>query len=313
MLTLLAAAVLACQGPTAPRVVEQGGTLTIPLTGDPNFGAPLDPNARIAFGGRDFSDPQRGELVFTLVDSSGSPVGELVTRLTTAVQTHHAAPLSTRAGLSILGGVLAAFPGTEYVSIVDVPDDAPLGSWMLSITRRVGSGTSAATYPFGQYRYPITIVSRTTPTPMPTPFQSLLCTGSSCTNWSFDLATMADIVPRPEIRISLAPAVWSADVSVRFPDASMIVRDAVEVPSSLPNHAALVWHTLSAGQVAPGVREVVVSAAGQRRELGTLSVVFELKPGAAPITLEDLQVEVPKAADADGSPVATPTVTVALY
>jgi hypothetical protein len=114
----LAALLGACMGQPVGLSAQRGSTIAIPLQGDGTFVA----TAPLGYGGSEYADVQRGELVFQLDGPGGF---ELTTRL--AMETDISRRLFT----------IHALTARQIFVMVDIPTDAPLGTHSLYLVNRL--------------------------------------------------------------------------------------------------------------------------------------------------------------------------------
>src|SRR5262245_59843903 len=108
---------LGCQTRPIPLSAQRGSTVVIPLS----WGTGL-----FGYGGTEYTDYQRGQMVFRLDSLTGF---ELTTRFSTI------AVASPRASF----GATATSAGGQVVSLVDIPVGAPLGTHALYVVRKLGT------------------------------------------------------------------------------------------------------------------------------------------------------------------------------
>lgn len=279
---------IGCQGRIAPLAAQQGSTVVIPLNAEgevPEFG----------YGGTVAEDYQRGTLIYRL----GGPTGpELVTRasgqaLLPPNAKHQSIPF---------------FPRRQIVSVVDIPDDAPLGTHTIDVVRRRLEGGTPVDYPGPSYAGELTILpeeitftvngSPQTVTGAPTPFENYVCLLGSC-GWSDATQGIRNALPLPELRIRLSAAVSALELEVQYPTDVIEVFDLYEPPGEPLVHPARVWYSESpAGSLQIGAVADVLP-------LQTIALAFSLVDGEAEILdAEDVTVTVVGAWDEDGDPLS---------
>jgi hypothetical protein len=291
-LALLALVMVACEGKIVPQVVARGSTIMIPIQGSHTEGVNPVP---IGYGGESVTDHQRGTLVFKLVgsDCGGSPC-RLVTRGTSTVLPSP----NTRLMRGETSNPLYFPGGYQHVSIVDVPFDAPVGTWSLAVSRertRPDGGTDVLAAP--AHHGTIEILEE--PLGEPTPFEAFIGGG-----WSSVSGSIGDVVPQPELRLTFNKLVFAIELTIEYPAQTIDVLDVVEppVPRQLfnANHRAVVlWSDEGEGTLS-------VRAAGQGGGFKQLSVVFDLDDGENAILDPGLDIQVTnlQAFKADGTPLS---------
>lgn len=275
-LLLVLACALGCQTRPIPLSAQRGSTVVIPL----GWGLGL-----YGYGGSEYSDPQRGTMVFRLDGASGF---ELLTRFSTiaapAPQAFYATNTPNANG--------------QVVSVVDIPVGAPLGTHSLYVARNLNGTDFSFTYG-GQLKIlPQTVTAGSESiTGQSTPreaFSFWLGTGGS---WSpIAVADLKRAIPRPEIQIALSTAVWATELTLTYPGNVITVADA----AAPIGQRATVWkQSLGTGKVAIG-------AAGNGGPVSAVSVPFDVNNGTVAIlSLAQVAVTVDKATDANGAPVST--------
>lgn len=291
---LLGLSLAACQGRPVPLAVQAGSSIVIPLENGALF------QGSVGYGGTEVEDFQRGTLIYQLDGPGGF---ELVTRGTSAVMPPPSSTLA-KDGLTFV-------PPLQLVSLVDIPDDAPLGTHSLHvIVRRMEDGVPVESAG-PAYAGAITILPKelevdlgggpVTVTGEPTPFERRLCAFGNCT-WLESASFVSDIVPRPELQLQLSQSVWSFEIELEYPPDVIDVVDAFQslwiwVPA---NERGLVWFDDDGNGT--------VRISGAATGTGTfdlISLVFELDDGAnAILDPEDTTATVLRATDADGNPLA---------
>lgn len=299
LLSLLGLA--ACQGPVLPLSAQQGSTVAIALRAE----GPADP-PMFGYGGLAMSDPQRGSLQFSLATPSGP--FPLVTRGTSKVLPHVAADAAR-------GSV---FITTQVFSLVDIPANAPVGTYDVDVKRVYTDPATGQTL-----EQPISYNG--TLTVLPSPLVVSLPSGGTQTvtgaptttaYWGCELdgsncffrdasASVFHVIPKPEIRIQLSNFVWAAKVSVSYPAAVVNVVDSFEPALNRVNHRALVWL-----QDNPTSGTVTVDAVGSQASFSALSVIFDLDNPSQILNPAGLQVTVLGAWDQSGAPISSVTGTV---
>lgn len=281
---LLLPLLAACQGRPLPLSAQAGSTIAIPLADSHTEG--------VAFGGEAYADHQRGRLVYQL----GGPGGfELVTRGSTVVYPPPEASIALQGELGI----------AQFVSLVDIPWDAPLGTHSLHVIRRWTDPATEQVHeePGPDYAGEITILPPVVDADsqsvigLPTPLEGYLCL-SGCT-WADVTAQVANVVPRPTVEVSFDPAPHAIELSVTYPDGVVDVADAFETVTTRLNHRAEVW------KVGEGPGAVSVSAVAGSAAIAGVSVVFTLEDGAVEILdPSDVDFSVEAAWDTEGTPIS---------
>ncbi|MCI0636440.1 MAG: hypothetical protein L0206_21360 [Actinobacteria bacterium] len=292
-LALAACSVPACQGRIAPLSAQQGSTILIPLMGDP---AP----EVVGYGGTLQEDYQRGTLVYQLDGPGGE---ELVTRASSAVLPSPSAAITRD----------QPRPKSQIVSLVDIPEKAPLGTHTLHVVRRRIEGGEPVDYPGPAYNGPLTILPQSliidvdgTPVEVfgeTTPFERWDGTG-----WVDATDDVPFAIPRPELRITLANNVRAVELRVDYDPSVVDVVDAFEPPVLFTSRLATVWYQ---DDEAGTVR---VSAVAPSTAFFRVSLVYTLVDGASAILdPADVDVTIEGAWDQNGSPITTSVVSKTIY
>lgn len=290
LVTLAALVSLGCMGRVLPQSAQAGATVAIPL-GAPNAISP------VGFGGTDLADPQRGELVYSLDTPSGSV--ELTTRASAAIGTH--------AGSAVARGNFLLY---QVISLVDVPSDAPLGTFPVDVVwRHPDPGTGETLETPLDYEGELSVLPPSievtgpsgteTIAGAPTPFEAWTCPlGGDCSWTEIDPSTLRSVVPDPAVRLNLDTAVWAVQLDVSYPPGVVDVLDVYETPLQRVNRRATTWFEDD------GSGAVALSAAATGGSFETLSVAFALDdPDAAILDPAEVSVSVVRAWDEDGNEV----------
>lgn len=285
-LVTVALALAGCQGRPVGMTAQQGSSVVIPLSDATN------PDAA-AYGGTTAPDYQRGTLIFRLDGPTGM---ELVTRAATVV-TPASSSKASKDGLNFV-------VPRQIMVLVDVPTNAPLGAHSLHVVRRRVEGGVPVEYPGPGYAGQLTVlpnqidVGGTLVTGQSTPFHYY---GGGW--WPIGNASIANVLPRPELQLAIYPEVHSIELQVDYPAGVIDVQDSFQtIHNTVPiNERGVVWHDDD------GVGRVVISGAATTpgRAIDQLSLVFTLDNGATAILdPEDVTLTVLEATDADGAPVS---------
>lgn len=299
---LLALGLTACRTFPIPLSAQAGSTIAIPVA---NGG-----QAGLAYGGKDFTDYQRGELVYQLDGAGGF---ELETRYTIAAAAHKASLLAAVPQLSTLS--LPWTPPVQVISVVDIPDDAPEGTHTFHIVRRQ-AGQPDVDMP--DYTGTIQILPHSIPvnggaeTAVGTPTPNRI---TNCTSSCGFVNLYKRVIPRPQVRISMDNAVAAFEMVVTYPSSIIDVVDAVreENTDAAPNRDPMIWiDDDDAGTVTiKGVTHP--DGSGWGVVSGYLDLVFELVDGATQIldlTQNPVQVSSLTAYDANGALIPDATANV---
>lgn len=274
----------ACHGRPLPLSAQAGSTIAIPLANSRTEG--------LAFGGDDYTDHQRGRLVYQLDGPGGF---ELDTRGSTVLY----GPPEANIALQGESGI------AQFVSLVDIPSNAPLGTHTLYVVRRwIDPATGQVNEEPGPgYEGEITILPPVVDangepvTGAPTLFESYVCV-FNCV-WDDVTPQVANVVPRPTVQVDFDPAPHAIELSVTYPAGVVDVADAFETVTTRLNHRAEVWRL----EDGPGV--VSVSAVADSAAIPGVSVVFTLDDGSVAVLRPgDVDFSVESAWDAEGTPIS---------
>lgn len=302
-IAVLLLALAGCQGQPVPLTAQAGSSVLIPL----NFDAGTVND--VGFGGSDFTDYQRGKLVYRLDGPSGFALTTRATSLALAYP-------GTTAGK---GG---SAPTTQIVSLVDIPASADpnyLGTHTLyvqhvytdpatgTVKTAAGPGYSGEiTILPAQISVPLPGGGTQTVVGQPTPIASCV-PGGNCAPGSFQdqTANLPLLIPKPELRVTLSTSVWAADLSVTYPPSVISVLDGFETPFGRVTHLATVWMQDDASAGHLEVHAVASTAA-----FSLLSISFDLNDGASQILdPSTVGVSVVKAWDQNGALIPNVTVS----
>jgi len=292
-----------CMGAPVPLSAQAGSTITIPL-GSPNV------LPGVGYGGTEAPDPQRGSFVYRLETPSG-PFA-LVTRASGLATPHSQAPLARGRPL-----FLQVDP-SQVVSIVDIPADAPLGTYDVSVTREFvdpvtfETQSEAIDYPFQLSILPNTVEvlrddgSTEVLAAEFNEFESF--NGSGFNNLS-DLGFVPFAIPDPAFRVSFDRTdIWAAELHVSYPANVINVTDVFETTTERVEGRAIAWRQDD------GTGTLILSATSVSTALTGLSVVFVLDdPSSAILNPADLTVTVMKAWNKDGSQIGATASMVGIF
>lgn len=255
-----AAMLLGCSMNPLPLSAQAGSTVLIPVEFQ---------QATLGFGGADFADPQRGELVYSL--GSGDPPGpgglELVTRFT-ILGAHD--PRSANAADAVTSGRVLA------LSVVDIPATAPPGRHRLYVVRRDAAGD----HPLNDALPRPSLGIRILPPSIEAGGETIVGAPSPLEAWSWLTRSwwpgeraLAQLIPDPTLEIALTHPVSAQPVAlhaltlvVTYPESVIDVTRAIP-PPGLRN--ASFWIE----PLAPGVVRVQAAAGDPFDRLG---IVFRL-------------------------------------
>ena len=245
-------AALACQGNIAPMVARAGTTIIIPLSGSitdafASSGIPF------AYGGQNYTDHQRGGLVFYLVDYLGEH--RLVTRACSSVVAH---PSTGNAR-----GETYTYPaGVQFIAVVDIPAGIPSSVYDIEVYHQFPGVEPPQPVVGAYYAGQLEVIYDDTEN-----FTPLQAYAGGWFNVSGQVYTA---IPDPEVRFRLNPKPWAVELSVTYPP------DVINVVDALPslvgrgmNHGGVVWYADNNGEVA-------ISAAAEIKAIDSLSLVFKL-------------------------------------
>jgi hypothetical protein len=304
-LLVLAWVTLACTGYNLPQTAQRGSTIAIPFAGF-SWGAYWPPLAglEVGFGGTQHTDYQRGTMIFKLDEPTGF---ELIPRVTTALLSHPAAGNSR-------GTHPEGNSGVQFVSIVDIPTDAPLGRHNIYLVRRAAPGQPGSDIDIGLLDSTISILP-----------EDIEVNGGAETIWGTSTpfggfwnhifidrtAEIHHFIPDPQLRITLGPwSPWAVELQIQYPADVINIVDALEFSGreSVNNETAVVWLD---DNVQGSQGTVTVAAAAKSRPFDSLSLVFTLDDGASQ-TLDLATLPTPSvlaAYDANGVPLPGVTVS----
>ena len=297
---LLGVASLACQGRVLPLSAQAGSTILVPVGGDLQFVGDV-----VGYGGTIQEDYQRGTLIYRLDGPSGM---ELVTRATSAVIAYPGADLTR----------FPTLPQRQIVSIVAIPANAPNGTHALHVTRRRLENGVPVEYPTSGYPGEIRILPDQLTVPLAgggtetisgaeTPFEYIVC-DPTCRGVDIT-ATVAQAIPRPEVRITFNQGVQAIELTVTYPPGVIDVVDVFEPPSSRSNGLAMVWRSDN-----PTTGVLKVGAVRGTAAFTSLSIAFALDNGAAQILdPAAVSVAIDKAFDLNGNLVSRSVTSKAIY
>lgn len=298
-LLLFAAGMSACTTNPIPLSAQAGSTFVVPLMG-------AGGSTVIGFGGSEYTDYQRGEMVYWLDDTDPELGGiggfPLDTRLSLPASAHPASKIA-------LQGVLFASP-PQILSIVDIPADAPEGTHSLHIVRELPNGDKfpGPIYPLGIKILPNSI---DTTDQSETIVGAITPSGNTQGNTDFSQA-----IPRPRILILISggnDAVSAFEFDLTYPSNLIDVVDAFQAASfgNPANKAALVWIDDD------GAGLVHVSGVAHPDFAGAaffprhIDVVFVLDEGnTVPLDVANVSVSPPTAYDLDGILIPGATATI---
>lgn len=299
VLFLLGFGALACQVQPVPMSAQAGSTVMLPIS-------VLGGGGPIGHGGTDYSDPQRGELVFALGDTIENGGTELRTRFTAAVSAGPRSPIEYSQYVAFVdlvnpqGAVLPEGPQTIHISHRlngQVTSFSPAQSWTVAIL-------------------PATVTAGGQPvTGAATPLQAWdFIYGGGWTDIPLQGAegeiAFEDAIPKPAIRLGVRRPngqpyeTSSLVVDVSFPD------DRIDVVGATTLAGRTAWYE-DRGLVG-NTRTLRVSGAATGEPLALMDLVFELK-GTTPLLDTDIIATVVKAVDPSFVPIADDTAFVSLH
>jgi hypothetical protein len=299
-IALLFVLFVACQGRPSTLAIQAGGSVMIPVQSTLNL--------TVGFGGKLYDDYQRGGLIYQLDGPGGF---ELDTRVSFLAM--------PGVNTSVSNLTFPLSPPEQVVSLVDIPDNAPLGTHSLHVlSRRIEGGVEVDSPAPVAYAGTITIlppsIQVTGPSGLetvvgtPTPFESYACILGNC-GWSNLDEFIADVVPKPAIVINLNADVYAADVRLNYPTATINVLDAYEPIRShnAVNKRAVVWL-----QDTPGQATVRAAAQSSTTPFRFLAISFDLDDGLNQILqTSNLSLTVLEATNANGQTITVnPTLAI---
>jgi hypothetical protein len=268
---LLLVAAVGCNDPM-PLVAVPGSSVVVPVWVD---------TGSIGFGGTDApeDDPQRGSLYFRLVDENEQVVANVQARLTGVARP------ASRASYEGVGQIVSLFdvpatvaPGTYELKVVNVR-----GSQELSINSFELEIAELAQSP-----------SRSPQATIPPFVEALLPQG----------------FPKPAVVLNVGCSscqVGSLDLEVTYPE------DKIDLVDAVPGDAlqkAIVWLEDDGEGTAQIGALTLKDWFGKSPITHAILLVFELEEGEDPLTTSMIGVTVKSAADPDGTPIPTSSVTV---
>lgn len=297
LLLVVFAGSLGCMGKVLSQSVQAGSTVAIPLAGQgPSLfnGATMQAGP-VGFGGDAVDDPQRGILLYQLDTEDGFE--SLTTRGTTVVTGH--------AGSGVGRG--SAFFVNQIVSIVDIPSDAPRGTYPIRVLRiytdpSTGNLASSEIDYEGELTVLPEEISVTTPsgtelvTSSTTPLENWFCGNNGCSFLDVPPGQTQAAIPDPAVRLMLDSAVWGIKLEVAYPNGVIDVLDAYETPHGKVNERAMTWVSDDDSGM------LTLSAAATDSSFDNLSVAFALDDAqSAILDPADVSVSVVRAWDKDGN------------
>lgn len=292
-LALVLPGLMACQGQLAPLSAQRGSTIVIPLEGVQLLTS--QERERVGYGGREVSDPQRGELRYRLDGPGGF---ELVTLGSSRVQSH--------AG------------NAQLVSLVEIPPDAPLGSHEIYVAhRRFDPATGdVVEQPGPDYNGALQILPEAITVDLPgggteliegqpTPLE-FYSPGEE--KWVALGGIVQNAAPDVEVRVKLQSLatdpipIHAARVLVTVEESVAELTDARDA-TPFTHHPATVW--MSDEGASGGLRSHLVSAVSGGRDIRQIALPFQLvDSGAALLDPADVVVSVEKAWDEEGTEIS---------
>lgn len=270
-----AATWVGCVGYPVPLSAQAGSTIAIPIAAGGGGSAVAPP---IGYGGKAYTDYERGKMVYQLDGAGGF---ELDTRVTVAVTPHSS---SAMAGSGSGNG-----SPPEIISIVDIPADAPEGTHSLYVIRRMPDGTE---FPGPSYDPEIEILPHSIDL---TDGETIVgaVTPSALANCSMNCGFsqfIDDVVPRPRIRLNLngnGSTIGAFELDLSYPASVIDIVDAYEetnVNVTPINKTSTVWLQDDGAGLAhvSGVAHPDYTGSGVQR---IVEVVFTLDNGNAPLDL----------------------------
>lgn len=270
LLLVLLVGGLACQGQVTPLSAQAGSTILIPIGG--TYSSNTSPDT-MGFGGDEYTDYQRGELVYML----GGPGGvELDTRATVALPSHPNSVDST-------SGIFGSLSSVQYASVVDIPTTAPTGEHTLHVVRRVIRNGQTMDQTGPTYNGTITIlpnqITQGVPVPVVGERTDIARWDPFKSSWLDESGKVPQLVPRPEIRIGLDREVWALELALSYPPPVIDVQGSAQpLDDALLNQRAITWLRDDESSAT-----VFISAAAQKTPLRQLSLVFTLDDGSAQV------------------------------
>jgi len=208
--TLLGAA---CANHPVPMAAHPGSTVAIPVGSEEVVGS------LAAYGTAGVADPQRGQLVFRLLDETTHvPTGDVLT--VRAVTRAYPDPASEAGIENEAGdGFIVSVGIGQVLAVVDVPTDVDPGNYDLEITRERPAGIELPPEETPAYRLPFTVLPGIE---QPTPLEAFF----SFTGTSFigplvpvDLSTL---YPHPKVIFTLPdPPPAAAHLVIGYPGAKI--------------------------------------------------------------------------------------------
>lgn len=298
-LVLVAAGLTACMTQPIPLSAQIGSTIAIPLG---------EVDGKAGYGGADYTDHQRGELVFQLVGTD--PLVELTTRFSIATTAH---PASIMAGLAQLSqpSPPPAVP-EQLISLVDVtPSNQTTlepGTYSLSvIRRRPGKPDKAGpNYTGGQIRIlpaSIDIGGGEFIDGAPTELKKV----NNCSGFCNFRSEIYRAIPRPSLTLTLESNVAAFDLDLSYPANVIDIVDVIDGDNDFKaaNQGTLLWFDDNgAGSIQ--IRGVSHPDAGVSSAL-QIDLVFELDDGASQtlnLSQDPIVVEALNAYDLNGQPIS---------
>lgn len=301
----------ACAGYPVPLTAQVGSSVLIPLQGV--YGSAIGygsytPPGYTSPDQTPLTDPQRGELIYTL--TSPTPF-ELETRSTTLVTPYPTAKASRTGN---------GWPW-EVVSLVDIPSGAPTGTFGFTVTHRYTDPATGATKNDNiSYKGQITILpqnitftnsagSSQTVSGESTTLGIISCSNGVCTPQD-ESSTMPSYTPDPALRLSLtvpsgSNKAWGADITLSYPAGVMTVNDVIEGEWDRTTHRAVVWYNDD------GSGTLTIHAAASDSQLGGIDIPFSLVNSASQI-LDPTSVTVTQVNAWDQDGVAIPGTTASI-
>jgi hypothetical protein len=287
---LAALALPGCSGPPVPMRAVAGTTFALAI-------GPDEPNAgggTVGYGTVLFPDPQRGVLGVEF--AQGGVVEALVpVKLVTRLMPDPA----SRAGLT--GSIETPSPFGSFgllgqvAAVIDLPHTLPEGPYDLTIRRYTDATLTAlidqGPYESAQWKDDL-YVEAGDGSPHHTPFSG----GWGIANYALGASHVQQIVPYPQLLLSLPSGTAAATLDIGFPDAKIDIEGAYFY--RLTGHSALVevqavdTDTIRLHVVDPGAQD------------HWLALVFEnVQGGYAPVLETEFTYEAGAFYDADGAPI----------
>lgn len=291
-LTLLAFGTLigtGCASYTVPLAAHQGSTVGIPL-GSEIFVGNL---AGYAMPG--ISDQQRGQLVFRLLDDQTElPTGYFLDlRAITRVYPDPASLAGVNNNPAPAGVGLAVGIG-QVLAVLDVPDTAPTGDFLLEVTRERPAGNELPAEETPSYRLPFTILPGLED---PHPGQGFLNV-SGTSFLPIGPVPFTTIYPNPKVVFDLpTPAPAAAHLVVSYPGSKIYAVLSVFEEQHLGRQSIVLFSDDTAQeQITIDLADPLESGVTQ------FSIAFQPKAGAALVDPTDFTVVEEFYYDADGLP-----------